>query len=100
MKLSNFRETYESILAQTKCANPNYRSHKVKHKLEHHVPFQGKLSFCDLGRFQFYILFSSEIDVNMALKLAYQLLSMDVVENVSTQVQSNILEESSKSPVK
>lgn len=69
LKLSDLRQTYLSCLAQTDFANPDYRRYKLKQKFEHHVPFQGKLSFCELGIVKSYILFSTEIDVNTALRL-------------------------------
>ena len=98
LKLTDLRNTYTSELENTKHANPDYRSEKLKHKLEVHEPFKNKLSFCDMGKFQSYIVFSSAIDVNSAVKQAFQLGSTDVIEQTGKNIRQSIMDAYSTAP--
>ena len=90
LKLSDLRKIYIDILEDGEHRNPDYRSRKLKHKLESHEPFKDKLSFCDMGKFQSYILFSSDIDTHTAVKHAFELASMDMIETTGTQLRQSI----------
>ena len=98
VKLSDLRETYVSSLKENNFYNPDYRSHKRKMKLERHEPFRNRLSFCELGKFKSYILFSSSIELQTAMKQAFQLGSLDMLQNVGTHIRESIIDQSSKSP--
>lgn len=99
LRLSDLREKYVAILDENHCSNPDYRSHKLKQKLDRHEPFQGKLSFCEMGKFQSSILFSTAITVETAIRHAFQLGSIDMVENVGKSVHKSIAEGFSQSPM-
>ena len=62
--------------------NPHFLQPQTKTKT-HNVSFQGKLSFCELGRYMSYILFSTKIDVNTTIKLAFEFGSMDIVKTLA-----------------
>jgi len=91
MKLSDLRQMYVTTLQTTKYANPDYRASKLKLKLEKHEPFRERLSFCDLGKS--YIIFSSTIDVQTAVKQAFQLGSRDMIENAGSHLRLSILDD-------
>ena len=100
VKLANLRNVYVSELENTKHANPDYRSEKLKHKLEvhEHEPFKDKLSFCDMGNFRSDIIFSSSIDVNSAVKQAFLLGATDVIEQTGKNLRQFIMDAYSRSP--
>ena len=99
LRLSDLREAYVTVLATLDCESPNYRSNKLKLKLEQCQRFQGKLSFCELGKFQTYIIYSSEISTQTAMKLVYQLASVESIENLGSQIHKTICKGFSRAPI-
>ena len=88
LKLADLRNTYVSELENTEHANPDYRSEKLKHKLDVYQPFKDKLSYCDMGKFQSYVVFSSSTDVG----------STDVIEQTGKNLRQSIMDSYSRSP--
>ena len=71
MKLTTLTQLYISKLQSSEYPNPNYRSEKLKTKLENDATYSTNLSFCKLdshGQFTSYIVYSSDIDVDRAVK--------------------------------
>ena len=92
VKLSELRQLYISGLADTEFPNPNYRSENLKAKLEKDVTYCGKLSFCKLGnQFTSCIVYSSDIDVNCAVKSAYELGSIDMIQDAAMYLHQLIM---------
>ena len=96
MKLSDLRQMYVTSLQTSKYANPDYRGSKLKLKLEKHEPFRERLSFCDMGKS--YIIFSTAIDVQTAVKEAFQLGSRDMIESAGSHLRLSILDDFSNAP--
>ena len=66
LKLSDLCNMYIDLLQNTRYANPSYRSSKLKVKFE---KFYGeKLSFCDLGGFNTYLVYNSNISMDFAIR--------------------------------
>ena len=83
-KLSDLCRLYISSLENTDYANPSFRGENLKKKLENH--YCDRLSFCSLGKFRSYILYSSDIDMNKAMRYAYELGSRDMLEDAGTHL--------------
>ena len=79
---------YIDLLQNTIYANPSYRSSKLKAKLE---KFYGdKLSFCDLGRINIYLVYNSNISMDFAIRQAYTLGSQDILTDSATSLHEEI----------
>ena len=77
LKLSDLCNMYIDLLHKTRYANPSYHSSKLKAKIE---KFYGnKLSFCDLGRFNTYLVYNSNISMDFAIRQAYTLGLQDII---------------------
>lgn len=84
VKLSDLLMIYISCLEETKYKNPQYRSGKLKSKLQAYEPFQCQVSFCEIENFQPCILFNSEMDINTAVKKAFELGRTDIIAAAGT----------------
>ena len=83
MKLTDLCKIYIDSLQLTEFPNPNFRGENLKVKLESHKTYKDRLAFCMLkstGNFQTYIVYSSDIDVNNAVRCAYELASTDMLK--------------------
>lgn len=98
MRLTDLRQTYVSALDQTAYPNPDYRSENLKMKLMKHAGYQNQLSFCDMQCSKTNIVYSSSIDVDTAVKLAFKLGSSDVIENTGLEVRQTILQTHEDAP--
>ena len=86
MKLSDSCEMYVSALEETKHSKPGYRAEKLKKKLEKSDTDGQTLPFCSLnsgGKFELYIVYNSDVSTDRAVKLAYELSSTHMVQDVA-----------------
>jgi hypothetical protein len=85
--LSSLRLMYIAKLDETRFANPNFRSDRLKRKLEKHHILGPKLVFTKVqpqsNSWPFYLVFSSNISVDEAVTQGYQLASRDAVKDVA-----------------
>ena len=86
--LSSLRLMYIAKLDETRFANSNFRSEKLKRKLEKHPTLGPKLVFTKVQPQQskvwpFYLVYSSSISVDEAVTAAYQLASKDAIKDVA-----------------
>lgn len=84
VKLTDLCHLYISALEETDHPNPNFRGENLMEKLENH--YLDRVSFCSLGTFRSYILYSSDIDMNKAIQYSYELGSRDTIEEAGTQL--------------
>jgi hypothetical protein len=74
VKLNELREIYVSRLAETEFSNPNCRSENLKVNLE--KTYGKKIMFIKMethGKFESYLVASSDIDLESAIRCAYDL---------------------------
>jgi len=90
---------YVTELEKSNYSNPGYRSHKLKFKLEGHEPFTDRLLFCHLSEFHSYIiLFSSDIDLNTAVKQAFMIGSANMIQNAGLHLRQCVMDDFSNAP--
>ena len=88
LKLSDLCNMYIDFRQNTRYANPSYRSSKLKAKLE---KFNGdKLSFCDLGRFNTYLVYNSNISMDFAIRQAHTIGSQATLTDSATSFHGEI----------
>uniref|UniRef100_UPI00358EEDC6 uncharacterized protein n=1 Tax=Myxine glutinosa TaxID=7769 RepID=UPI00358EEDC6 len=92
MKLSVLLKVYTNRLQDSPHPNPNFRSTNLKKKLEKYDAYQRSLGFCQMGDFQSYLVYNTQINVDSAVRKAYQLASEDTVALVGTQMHQSIQE--------
>ena len=95
VKLTDLVKTYIASLELTEFANPNFRGENFKIKLEKHEEYKDRLAFCKLyssAKMQSYIVYSSDIDVNNAVRLAYELASTDMIQEAGTYLRRVIFD--------
>ena len=90
VKLADLVQIYISSLQETNYPNANYRGEKLKLKLEKHEKYYNKVSFCCLGTFKSYILYSNDIDMHRAMKYSYELGSRDMITEAATHLRQVI----------
>ena len=85
--LSSLRQMYIAKLNETRFANPKFRSDKLKRKLQKHPVLGKKLSFTMVqpkdSTWPFYLVYSSSISVDDAVKESYLLASKDSIRDVA-----------------
>lgn len=91
-KLTDLQNTYITCLQDSPYPNPNYQGENFKSKLQEHVEYKDKLSFCNMGCFKLNNVHSSNIDTELALKRAYELGSSDMIKDVGTHLLKLILD--------
>ena len=92
MKLADLCQVYISNLQGTKFANPNYRAGKLKSKLEKHGSYAHALSFILVDQaWKGYLVYSSNIDIASAMKSAFKLGSIGIMQSVADDLRSDIL---------
>jgi hypothetical protein len=69
--LNELREIYVSKLAETEFSNANYRSENLKVNLE--KTYGKKIMFIKMETFESYLVASSDIDLESAIRCAYDL---------------------------
>ena len=85
VKLNELREIYVSKLAETEFSNPNYRSENLKVNLE--KTYGKKIMFIKMethGKFESYLVASSDIDLESAIRCAYDLGSADTIGDTAS----------------
>jgi hypothetical protein len=78
--LNELRKIYVSKLAETEFSNPNYRSENLKVNLE--KTYGKKIMFIKMethGKFESYLVASSDIDLESAIRCAYDLGNADKI---------------------
>jgi hypothetical protein len=93
VQLSSLRLIYVAGLNKTWFPNTYYRAEMLKKKLEKHCVLGQKLVFTkmDVQRsLSFYLIYSSDITTEEAVKQAYQLASKDTVKHVALILRSII----------
>ena len=93
VKLNDLLQVYISDLANTEFPNPNYKAQALKVKLE--KSYNEKLSFSlmeNKGTFPTYLVFSTDIGVQLAMRCAYELGTKDVLLEVANLLRQIILE--------
>ena len=104
LKLSDLNEQYKEALKDTQFANSKYRSSKLKSKLEKCDVYKGRLSFCKVdgkGKFESYLVYSSQIGVEKAIQSMHDLSSSDTMSDVALFLHRSItkaFEESEELP--
>ena len=97
--LVELNKLYIDELEKTDFPNPNYRSSKLKAKLEH-SDLKNILGFSLLNKgdstFSTYIVFNSGIDVDTAIRSAYDIGSKDHIIDVAMYLRKKIRNFSSK----
>ena len=98
IKLCDLREHYVKELEQTEFANSNYRAEKLRNKLQKHPSIGKNVSFTSFhendtsGKFKSQLLFSNAIDVESAVKRAYELGTVDRAKEVAKSLRESILQ--------
>ena len=85
MKLTDLRDIYITDLANSAFSNPDYRSEKLKSKLE--KAYRGKIVFCPLGvgvKLHSQLVYSLELKLECAVHCAFLLGTADNVTDVAT----------------
>lgn len=99
LKLSNLRSLYIKELAKTPYANDNFRSEKLKTKLQQ--KYGEMLLFCEMntaGTYQSQLVYSSAMDVQTAVRESFRLGAIDVIENTGTLLRQSIIDKQEESP--
>ena len=94
LKLSYLRDLYIKELQNTKFPNSDYRNENLKAKIEKHHLYADTVSFISFGdmpRSQFYILYDSSLSVEEAIRLAYKLGNKDTHDEVAMDLKDTIL---------
>ena len=92
-KLTELCLLYIQTLEKTKYKNNEYRSEKLKNKLEKH--FDGKIGFIKIkqtSKFQSHLVYSTSINLSNAIESAYSLGNADNIADVRYKLRSNILD--------
>ena len=95
LKLTELREVYNDSLNNTPYANSDYRSEKLKDKIENHPTFSKQVSFLSLNntsKFESHLVYNSRTSVETALHEAYTLGNLNAHENMAKHIHSAILE--------
>jgi len=98
-KLSQLSSMYISSLQHTDFANPNFRGENLKAKLEKHDKYKDTLAFCKLyraGKFQSYIVYNADSGTSDAVRCAYELGSLDMVEEAGRYLHRMIVDSFAK----
>jgi hypothetical protein len=91
VKLNELGEIYVSKLAETEFSNPNYRSENLKVNLE--KTYGKKKMFIKMethGKFEPYLVASSDIDLESAIRCAYDLGSADKIGDTASLLRQEI----------
>ena len=89
LKLTDLCEHYINHLKDTDYHNLDYRSSKLKLKLEKHYGVQ--IAFCSLGKYKTHLVYNRNIDVNTAIQHAYELGSRDIISDSATLLNQVII---------
>ena len=85
--MSSLHQMYIAKLDETKFANRKFRADKLKQKLQKHPVLGQKLSFTKVqpkdGTWPFYLVYSSSMSVDEAVKESYLLASKDSIRDVA-----------------
>ena len=95
MKLTDLYEVYKSCLKETKHANPNYRTNKLKRKLETSDKYKNQLSFCltqSCKTSQMHHVYSTKLHTDQAVKVAYELGAADMIQDAAVYLRNKITE--------
>ena len=91
MKLNDLRSVYIGPLENSNHPNPNFRSEKLKCKLQ---TYNHQLAFCKInekGKFETDLVYNSLSDINVAIRLAYKLGTTDMVKEVALYLRKIIV---------
>ena len=91
VKLNEHREIYVSKLAETEFSNPNYRRENLKVNLE--KTYGKKIMFIKMethGKFESYLVASSDIDLESDIRCAYDLGSADKIGDTASLLRQEI----------
>jgi len=92
VKLSELCDMYIAHLQETNFPNSNYRSEKLKKKLEKCEKYEGLLGFCSIrDRFSTDLVFSRKMELSDAIRRSYQLGLRDKVNEVAESMRLEIL---------
>ena len=93
--MTDLRDFYARELGETEFANDEYRSEKLKKKIEKHEVYAGSVSFVKISessKFQTYLIYSNEVEVSKAIEFAYKLGVKDNFADVAHQIRNEIHE--------
>ena len=93
VKLNEPMEIYVSKLAETEFSNPNYRSENLKVNLEKTYGKKILVMFIKMethGKFESYLVASSDIDLESAIRCAYDLGSADKIGDTTSLLRQEI----------
>ena len=96
IKLTDLVQLYLKELEGTDFPNPNYRSEKLKDKLESRYGQQ--IAFCKLattGRFVSLLVYNAKMKVETAIQSAFQLGSKNVLTKAASVLRETIISENS-----
>ena len=88
VKLNELREIYVSKLAETEFSNANYRSENLKVNLE--KTYGKKIMFIKMETFESYLVASSDIDLESAIRCAYDLGSANKIGDTTSLLRQEI----------
>ena len=91
VKLNELRNIYVSKLAETEFSNPNYRRENLKVNLE--KAYGRKIMFIKMethGKCESYLVASSDIDLESAIRCAYDLGSADKIGDTASLLRQEI----------
>ena len=91
VKLNELREIYVSKLAEREFSNPNYRSENLKVNLE--KTYGKKIMFINIEthwKFESYLVASSDIDLESAIRCAYDLACADKIGDNASLLRQEI----------
>ena len=90
VKMTYLLEKYTDYLQKTPHPNPNYRSEKLKLKLQKSYP--SSLSFVTLNKkFQSSLVYSTNTDNDALVQTTYDLSNEDKEQDVASQLRSDII---------
>ena len=95
MKHSDSCEMYVYALEETKHSKPGYKAKKLKKKLEKSDTYGQKQPFCSLSsgrKFKSYIVYNSDVSTDRAVRLAYELDSTNMVQDIALYLRNMIAE--------
>jgi len=84
IQLRDLRRLYIAHLEETDFPNPEYRSSKLKDKLQNHLKYSSTLSYCQMKeagpQYHGYIVYSSGMSIDEAIRKAFELGSSDIMK--------------------
>ena len=87
--MNELRLMYVTKLRDTDFPNENFRSEKLKGKLQ--KKYKDRIAFCNLGAFKSSIIYNRSTDIETAIKRAYTLGSRDMIQDCGVHLHEVII---------